>query len=281
MAAEALQFKIGGAEVVSLAALGAVPGVVVALASGRNGPGVGVLRCLSGRLAWKAPGGTFGAEVTPTADGVYCLADGVDSGKFVRVQVWTAWLASGEAAVYLDDVYGNGLCASDLTAADAAAGLVTTVQVTVENAGATPIADIRAWLETVSQPTAPALATAVRAGGVVAGREAGRATVIGGGTAGARGLVRAETARRAPGGAARAAVLGAAWRPTGPAVFALSADGVNYYSPNSEDDGNVIALGGLAAGATATLWVRRTVAAGAAAVTKALTLVRIGWSAFP
>lgn len=282
MAAEALQFKIGGTEITSLAPLGTVPGAAIVLASGRNGTGVGVLRSRSGRLSWQAPGGVFGEEVTPSGDGFYCLVDGSDAGKYVRVQVWTDWLAAAETAVYLDDVYGNGLCANDLSAAEAASGLVTTVQVMVENSGSRPIADVRAWLAAATQAVAPAMVAMPRPAQTrVVDRVEARSASVGGGTAGARGLTPAGPARRTESSPAHARVIGAAWRPTGPATFALSADGTHFYSPTSEDDGNVIALGSLAAGASATLWVRRTVGAGAAPRSKALTQVLIGWGAFP
>jgi len=125
-AVEVSQFEIAGT----------VPGLVVTGAAGRNGPGTGRLQVAAGQAQWRAPGSlNFGPGVDVTVSGTYCLCDGDDADKWVRVLVNADFLpaAAVSAPVYLADRYEtayvadpelawNQIAGRDVTAAEALAG---------------------------------------------------------------------------------------------------------------------------------------------------------------
>jgi hypothetical protein len=156
MNADALRLEIVGVEMHHLAAIGAPPGVAAIMPGGRNGPGTGSIRTSGDGnvLAWKAPGSdAYGQEVTCEADGDYVLCDGGDVDKFVRVQVWRAWLTRpGDFSVHLRDVYNNPVSLDDVTAEEAAAGLVDVWTIDLRNAGEAPLANVRMWLDPAGDP---------------------------------------------------------------------------------------------------------------------------------
>ena len=134
-----------------LTPVGAIPGVAVLVAAGRNGPGMARLRCdVDGRsLRWQAPGSTtFGLPQTVTADGQYVLEDGADLDKWARVAVYTAFLPpkGSEAVVLLGDVYGNGVSSDDVDAAEALAGDVEVYTISLKNISTQALANVRAWI---------------------------------------------------------------------------------------------------------------------------------------
>lgn len=57
----------------------------------------------------------------------------------------------------------------------------------------------------------------------------------------------------------------------------ISWDGLSWYTPTSEADANVLTLASLAAGASSTLYLRRTVSAGAKADPEVLNVIRASW----
>jgi len=152
--ADALRIRTASTEVVQLTAIGTIPGVAVLNAAARNGTGTARLRS-SGEtvghlLCYRAPGSsTFGVPHRVEADGVYVLPDGEDPSKFVRVQVWTAYLAPGiaEGSVKLRDVFNNEIKADDVSAAEAAAGDVETTTLSLENDGGRILSQVKAWLD--------------------------------------------------------------------------------------------------------------------------------------
>jgi len=146
--ADALRLYYAGQEINHLRAVGTVPGVRVLHVAARNGHGAGILRYLGGNLYWRAPGSsTFGAAVAVPTDGHYLLFDGDDLDAFVRVEVYTDHLLAGDARVFLRDRYENAIGFDDVTAAEAAAGDVTTWSITCRNESDEILYDLTAWVD--------------------------------------------------------------------------------------------------------------------------------------
>lgn len=154
MPADALRVEKDGVEIESLVAAGAVPGVAVLFAAGRNGTGSGYLRtnAAGDAIQWKAPGSAaYGPEVPVPADGIYLLRDGASQHAWVRVQVWTAHLVAGrKAEVELRDVFGNDVGHDDVSAAEADAGDVASWTLTLRNShDSKTLSMVRCWLVAV------------------------------------------------------------------------------------------------------------------------------------
>jgi hypothetical protein len=151
----------GGGDMVFLRAVGTIPGVVITFASARNGGGQGRLIRVAGCLAWQAPGSPVSGPIVATpVDGLYVLADGADPSKYVRAQVYTAWLGgTGDAVVTLSDNFntfaGTGAqVTDDVAAADAAAGLVTTSTYALSNLSANDARNVKLWLDIAGEGAA-------------------------------------------------------------------------------------------------------------------------------
>jgi hypothetical protein len=151
---DGVRLQLAGVDVVSLREAGAVPGVVVLSASARNGPGTGLLTLNFGSLTWQSPGSStpgLAQGVSSGPDGsIYLVEDGVDLSKFVRVQVYPAYLPDiASALISLADLY-NAMGTTgpgDVAASDASAGLVTITQYTLFNATNNPVKTINLWLD--------------------------------------------------------------------------------------------------------------------------------------
>jgi len=146
---DALRLRFMGADVVSMRVIGdGIPGVIATAAAARNGVGAGRLSADGNLLRWQAPGSaTPGPAVACAADGVYLLEDGADASKWLRVQVYNAFLAAtGEARVFIGDRY-NELGPDDVAAADAIAGIIETTQYTLFNASAAPVLNVLLWID--------------------------------------------------------------------------------------------------------------------------------------
>jgi hypothetical protein len=153
MSAAILQILVADTEVRNLAAVGTLPGVAVVAAAGRNGPGTGRLRSYRDGtwLAWQAPGSaSYGVAVACAADGSYVLEDGDDPDRWLRVQVYRAHLVPGPAEdlVHLRDVFSNAIGGAAVSAADAIAGRVDTVELTL--VAQQPAGELRVWLAEAS-----------------------------------------------------------------------------------------------------------------------------------
>ena len=149
---DSIQFRLTGVEVQHLTAVGTIPGVVVVEAAARNMPGAGRLKSVGDgtSICWRAPGSsTFGVPEQITADALVQLEDGEDTTKYVRVQVYKAWLATEptEARVYLSDRYENAPGHDDVTAAEATAGNVEVYSVDIANVNTVIISQFDIWLE--------------------------------------------------------------------------------------------------------------------------------------
>ena len=145
--------KVGvSPEILYMHAVGTVPGVAIAAAAYRNGPGTGTMRYDPAEgLSWKAVGEEkFGGAVLVGADGDYLLEGDDDRGKFIRVTVATAYLPEkpAEALVHLADRYGMDTdIAIDKSAAQAAGGTDTTFGVQLTNMGRAGMSNLKVWID--------------------------------------------------------------------------------------------------------------------------------------
>lgn len=145
---EGLRLQLSGVDVVSMRVAGALDGTIVLAAAARNAPGAGTLSATAAGLTWQAPGSaTPGPAVPIVSDGGYLLEDGEDASKWIRLQVYTAYLpASGAATIELGDRY-NELGPADVIASDALAGLVTTTEYTLLNVSGNTITAVVLWID--------------------------------------------------------------------------------------------------------------------------------------
>jgi hypothetical protein len=150
-AADALRIEYAGVEVTHLVAAGSPHGVQILQAAARNGPGTGrLLTNMTGDgLQWRAPdSATYGPEVDVSVAADYLLHDGDDNGKFLRVHVYSDYLVAEDwSDVELRENHNNAVASDDVSAAEAAAGDVETHMLTLRNAGANAISDVRAWID--------------------------------------------------------------------------------------------------------------------------------------
>ena len=215
--ADSLRLTLASVEILSLSAVGTIPGVIVLAAAGRNGQGDGMLRSTGDGtlLSWRAPGSaTYGLKVDCSSDGTYLLEDGDDHDCWLRVQVYASYLSStpATARVDLQDRLQNGISSDDVTAAEATAGDVETYTVTLENDAATNLSGLKVW---ITDPDANTLE--------------------------------------------------------------ISDDNATWVSPTTEE--TALALPDLAAGATDTLYCRRTVAAAEPSSPSVLQLLHFAFNA--
>lgn len=205
-------------ECVSMRWAGTMPGVIVTAVSARNGIGTGTLVATNAGLSWQAPGSTIpGTPAEISGDGNYMLEDGTDPSAFVRVAVYADYLPdSGGGTVAIGDSYGPAalLAGGDLSAADAAGGMISITQYSMTNVTANAVINVKLWLDTSA---------------------------------------------------------------SGEADLLLSSDGMNYFAPLSSTDAHVISWPIIAAAASQTLWIKRTIAASSAANPKLLNEIQYSW----
>jgi hypothetical protein len=213
MHGDGLRVQVSAVDVRHLAVVGTIRGVTPLAAAGKNGVGTGLLRSVAGSVAgfqWQAPGGSYGPITFAFVTGDYVLEDGTDPGKWIRVHVDLTWLptAAEEAQVYLKDRF-NELGPDDVSSANAAAGIVETVTLSLLNASPDRVKNVKAWLG-----------------------------------ASAAGL-------------------------------AISPDNVTFTSPTTE--GAAISIGTIEKGASASLYFRRTITAGASPAASILNQLELSW----
>jgi hypothetical protein len=129
---------------------GTAPGVIVQAVGARNGTGTGYLVCGPGpALAWRAPGSdTTGAFQDCSANGTFIVEDGEDESKYVKVQVYTDYMPeSMEFAVTVRDRFGSGLAGTDISAANATAGIVESFHLALKNYTPLTINTARLWID--------------------------------------------------------------------------------------------------------------------------------------
>jgi hypothetical protein len=146
---DGLRLQYTSINVVSLRCAGTLAGVVVLGAAARNGPGAGTISATAGGLTWQAPNSALAGAVCPIpTSAAYLLEDGADPSCWVRVQVDVDYLpASGGAQVFLGDVYDNAVGQDDVAAANAAAGSVSTLNLTLLNVSGNAIRNALLWLD--------------------------------------------------------------------------------------------------------------------------------------
>lgn len=115
-------------------------------AAGRNGVGLGFLRAVTtGSLAWTAPGGTEGPEVTIANGETKVLVDGTDADAFVIVTRISAAALGGTETVQLRYTFNNAITCSEFTDAERQAGTGKYRALDFVNEGAAAITDLRVW----------------------------------------------------------------------------------------------------------------------------------------
>lgn len=153
---DGLRLLASGNEVTGLrAACLALPGIALVAAGGRNGPGDGTLALTpeESSLSWTAPGASVpGPAQAVGSDGTYMLEDGTDPSCWARVEVSNAYLPSAGAALgYLADVNASedvvGIGLGDVSAADASAGQVTNMTLSLSNVTSNVLSSARLWID--------------------------------------------------------------------------------------------------------------------------------------
>jgi hypothetical protein len=154
---DGVRLQLSGVDVISFRVVGALPGVVVQCVGAANGPGVGRLIASTGSggiyIAWQAPDSSTPGAPQPVslADGSYLCEDGEDPTQWIRFQVYNAFLPSGvggagESQVYIGDRY-NEMGPDDVTAAEALAGQVETVEYTLTNVSPIRVLNVKCWID--------------------------------------------------------------------------------------------------------------------------------------
>jgi len=149
---DCIRIMSAGAEVEHLHAVGTLHGIAVRQVSAACGEGVGVLS--SDRdgefIAWKAPGSSAAGTAIDVSDGgQFLLNDGEDSSKWIRIEVYPAFLiaSSQTGEVTLSHVYNNAIASDNVSAAEASAGDVETWTVTLQNDSTVALAAVTVWLD--------------------------------------------------------------------------------------------------------------------------------------
>ena len=196
---------------------GGMPGSVIIDAAARNLEGSGSFNLTGtmtmgadGLLSWTAPeSSTAGPGVDVSAGGYFLLEDGSDPSAWLWIQIFPAYLpTAGQWSVYIEDQY-SAVGLGDLSAANAAAGLVTTTEFGLLNVTLYPVTNLLMWIGTITTN------------------------------------------------------------------LQISQDGTNYYTPTSSTDAHVLSWSSLASNATANVWLKRTITAGASS--NPLILNQLEW----
>ena len=100
-------------------------------------------------LQWRAPGSSsFGVANDVAAGGAFVLEDGDDKSAWVRVVVSPGFQVPGlrDAIVYTQDLY-NEMGPDDVTAIEAAAGLIEVWQFSLDNVSGNTAEGLKAWID--------------------------------------------------------------------------------------------------------------------------------------
>jgi hypothetical protein len=141
-----LQFQSAGNPLVSLTPVNTLPGVQILSVAALNGPGNGLLDCDAvGNLTWAPPGGAAGTPVDCSAGGTFLLPDATGNA-WLSVYVVAEYLAlASQAAITLQDVYDGPLVNSDVTAAQASGGNVSTWTLSLVNTSSSSLSSVALW----------------------------------------------------------------------------------------------------------------------------------------
>lgn len=151
---DGVRLQLSGADCISMRVVGALAGIAVLAAGARNGPGTGrIIASAGGYLAWQAPNSATPGTPQPVSsiDGPYLLEDGDDVTKWIRVQVYNAFLpTAGEARIFIADTYAvdvPGVGVGDIDAATAATGTLETTQFALKNVSPVRVDNIKLWID--------------------------------------------------------------------------------------------------------------------------------------
>jgi len=124
-------------------------GIRIDHVSWANGTGNGLLESTTAdTVAWTAPSGTQGAEVTIANGETKILEDGADSNKYVRVRRTSATdLSLSVCTVVLTEVYNNVIGMDNVESTEAASGLVSYRCVMVRNVSVLTLTNIKIWID--------------------------------------------------------------------------------------------------------------------------------------
>lgn len=150
--ADSLRIYADAVEVSCLALVGTIAGVRPLAVAALCGRGTARLRsdAAGTALSFRAPGSiTWGPWVAAGGDGSYLLEDGETPSKWIRVQVYAAYLLASpqEARIALTDQFNNAIGSDNVSAAEASAGDVETYTVTLQNDSVNTISGLKAWLD--------------------------------------------------------------------------------------------------------------------------------------
>lgn len=148
---DALRFEISGVEVQTLSAIGTIPGVMIKQVSALNAIGVGMIKSSGDgtKITWRAPGSNhYGTPIYAATDGEYLIEDGDSIGKFLRIEMRTAYLKprAMQSRVFLKEVYLNGFGQDDITS-DPVQFLLKSRAVTMKNHSTHTLKKIVVWVD--------------------------------------------------------------------------------------------------------------------------------------
>jgi hypothetical protein len=143
--ADSLRIIYGAAELRQLSAVGTIPGVQVVAVASACGPGSGRLS-LDGslNLTWTPPSGSPGDAVDVSAGGDFLLEDST-ADSWLRVHVESDYLVAGSVGVVsIADCFLEGW---DISSAQASAGNVATLTLSIRNDSPNEVANVIAWID--------------------------------------------------------------------------------------------------------------------------------------
>jgi len=145
---DALRIQQSSADLLSMKTVGTLAGIVVLCAAARNGPGLGFLESTPDGITWTAPGSsTPGQPQDAWAGGTFLIEDGEDASKWLRVQTYAGYLPTSSAQqITILDAY-NALGPTDVSAANASAGITETNQYQLKNVSANTITSVLLWID--------------------------------------------------------------------------------------------------------------------------------------
>jgi hypothetical protein len=127
-----------------------IANVTIDYIPGENGPGVGsVIATGNDTLAYEAPGGSQGANVTILNGETKILEDGTDANCYVRVSRTTAANLTGTATLTIIENLNNVIGFDNVTSAEASAGDDEYRIWCMKNVSSAAVENILVWIKTL------------------------------------------------------------------------------------------------------------------------------------